>query len=62
MKKPYSTTTNTSPDPTVSPTTAPTRITRPAFGDFSSFCIFIASMKVEQRDKQPQISLIIIDI
>src|ERR1700760_1951624 len=35
----HSTTTSTSPEPTVSPTTALTRTTLPALGDLSSFCI-----------------------
>src|SRR5215469_559439 len=40
----YSTTTSTSPAPTVPSTTTATRATRPVLGDFSSFCIFIASI------------------
>ena len=40
----YSTTTRTSPAFTVSPTIAATLTTRPAFADFNSFCIFMASI------------------
>src|SRR5947209_8056835 len=40
----YSTTTSVSPGFTVAPSATATRCTLPAFGDFNSFCIFIASI------------------